>query len=370
MVQTEPDKALRCHLYGCSARRYTDPETGHMHDFCGWTHSYKALVTGQQAPPTANLSAHASVPILEGSFIATFGGRAGGPDYSISLMTNRHPKYKRIKQEFLDGWGVDAPVVVRIWQVRNSADIWQQYRQYEDEVGQKARRLHGTKMTCSFAVDINQRPCDDPECSVCSICESGFKLSRARGGALTRSFTRLNGQLRYGTGLYFSKHLRKSHGYAVDSQQPLHAKAAAAAAASASGGSKLVRCMFLCRVALGVPLRTVEEKLDEAKVCNAAAHRPSCVVPAHQPTREARSNLGAVLTPRAAQFSLTEPCLAQVDAGIKARGQGGKYDSVLGLTEADGGRLNYEDNVLYDERAAIPSYLIVYEVPGPARPGQ
>jgi hypothetical protein len=52
-----------------------------------------------------------------------------------------------------------------------------------------------------------------------------------------------------------------------------------------------------------------------------------------------------------------------VNAQIKARGEGGEYDSVLGLATADGGRLRYEEIVLYDERAAIPSYLIVYEVP-------
>jgi hypothetical protein len=56
-VQVEPDKALRCSLYGCSARRYSDPETGRMHDFCGWKHAFKALEVGQQAPPVADLSA-------------------------------------------------------------------------------------------------------------------------------------------------------------------------------------------------------------------------------------------------------------------------------------------------------------------------
>ena len=54
---------------------------------------------------------------------------------------------------------------------------------------------------------------------------------------------------------------------------------------------------------------------------------------------------------------------AQIDAEIVARGQGGAYDSVVGLTTANGGSLEHEENVLYEEAAAIPSYLIVYKLP-------
>ncbi|KAJ8600807.1 hypothetical protein CTAYLR_009997 [Chrysophaeum taylorii] len=38
------------------------------------------------------------------------------------------------------------------------------------------------------------------------------------------------------------------------------------------------------------------------------------------------------------------------------------YDSVVGLTTADGGTLNYEETVVYNEHAAIPSYLILYRL--------
>ena len=38
------------------------------------------------------------------------------------------------------------------------------------------------------------------------------------------------------------------------------------------------------------------------------------------------------------------------------------HSSVTGLTKKDGGYLNYEENVVYDRRAAIPSYLIVYKI--------
>jgi len=33
------------------------------------------------------------------------------------------------------------------------------------------------------------------------------------------------------------------------------------------------------------------------------------------------------------------------------------------MTKVEGGALNFEENVVYDQRAAIPSYLIVYKLP-------
>ena len=38
------------------------------------------------------------------------------------------------------------------------------------------------------------------------------------------------------------------------------------------------------------------------------------------------------------------------------------YDSVRGLAKAEGGDLNFEENVVYDAAAAVPSYLIVYKL--------
>lgn len=295
LLQGEPDEALRCCLYGCTARRHSDPEMGRMYDFCGWTHALKGLKEGQQAPPTAELSAHSSTPIPTEAFIRTFRGRPREQEYSISMMTNRHPKYKAIKEQFHAGWDVGAghggpPVVVRVWQVRNPSQVWEQYRQYEEEVGHKTRRFHGTSMKCTFGVNINKRPCDDLDCSVCSICESGFKLDRAHSGPMTRGYATLRGSLRYDVGLYFSKHSSKSHDYASNSEQPLHVKAAAS---SDTTGPKLVRCMFLCRVALGRELRTDQATLGEVEVCIAATTAPVLRCACAQPTREARPSTGS-----------------------------------------------------------------------------
>ena len=39
------------------------------------------------------------------------------------------------------------------------------------------------------------------------------------------------------------------------------------------------------------------------------------------------------------------------------------YDTIIGLTTKDGGQLNYQETVVYDDTAAIPSYLVVYRLP-------
>ena len=45
---------------------------------------------------------------------------------------------------------------------------------------------------------------------------------------------------------------------------------------------------------------------------------------------------------------------------------GGGYDSVEGLTRNEGGALSWDELVVYQDEAAIPSYLIVY-APGQRR---
>jgi len=105
--------------------------------------------------------------------------------------------------------------------------------------------------------------------------------------------------LRYGRGVYTSRTSSKANDYAIGSDR---------------GG---VRVMFLCKVLLGQPLKVKEDRLNEA----------------------------------------------YVDAHIAARGQGGQFDSVLGLKlGADGGSLNYEENVVYAVDQALPSYVIVYRL--------
>ena len=53
---------------------------------------------------------------------------------------------------------------------------------------------------------------------------------------------------------------------------------------------------------------------------------------------------------------------AEVDELVSARAAGGTFDSIVGLDAASGGSLNYEETVVYRNEAAIPSYLIVYEL--------
>ena len=43
-------------------------------------------------------------------------------------------------------------------------------------------------------------------------------------------------------------------------------------------------------------------------------------------------------------------------------GRGGAFGSIRGLTATDGGALNYDELVVYRRDAAVPSYLIAYQL--------
>ena len=306
------DPAHCCTLPGCTARKFVDPDTHTVHDYCGRSHARTAASRGLRPPPQA-LGAPAH-------FAVTFSGRrctrgccsADGecgdcePDYTLSTLTNAHPKYETIKAQFANSWAAAAgprPTVIRVLQVRNPIRVFERYEAYKRELAtagrdpNEQRRFHATGSTCNFGVAQSQAPCEDAACAVCSIAASGFQLRHAGGGALSPAF----GFLRYGRGLYFSRTSSKSNDYGAGSER--------------SHGGANHRVMFLCKVALGKVLRSPEEWLDEAAINRA----------------------------------------------IGGRGQGGQCDSVLGLTKAEGGSLNNEENVVYAEAAALPSYLVVYK---------
>ena len=298
--------AEQCALPGCTAPKFRDPDTGELRDYCGRSHARLASQRGTQPPPAALGDAS--------HFGVTWKGTRGSePDYDLATLTNAHPKYERIKHQFYASWDRAAhgptPTVLRVLQVRNPQDVFDRYEEYKRQLAaagrpvNEERRFHATSMACDFGIVQSQKPCVDPSCAVCSICQTAFKLAHAGGGPL--SMPNL-GFLRYGAGLYFSKTSSKSHSYGRNSERmrgPPNAEIPH-------------RVMFLCKVALGESLRTAADHLDEA----------------------------------------------QIDAEMRARGRGGAYDSVVGLTTAEGGKLNFEESVVYSEAAAIPSYLIVYKM--------
>lgn len=292
----------QCALPGCTAPKFHDPDTGEVRDYCGRSHARLASQRGTQPPPAA-----LGTPDW---FERTWKGTRGSGDYELATLTRAHPKYERIKQQFCASWDQRSsgptPTVLRVLQVRNPQDVFERYEGYKRQLAsasrpvREERRFHATSMACDFGITQSQAPCVDPSCAVCSIAQTAFKLDRAGGGPLMPNL----GFLRYGAGLYFSKTSSKSHAYGGGSERR-----------RGPGGSEAHRVMFLCKVALGEALRTASDRLDEA----------------------------------------------QINTEVRARGGGGAYDSVVGLTTAEGGSLNYEESVVYSEAAAIPSYLIVYK---------
>ena len=305
---SHPDN--RCALPGCSAPRYVDRDTGFVHDFCGRSHAQQAQSKGMIG--YGSLGEEDSSGMVD----RVWRGRDGEAPYVISMLTNRHPKYQGIKGQFLASWLHDGakPTVMRIYQVRNPRQVFNTYSNYMKSLAamsadgsdvrtavNETRRWHGTSMSasCSFGIDINQRPCTDPACAVCTICATSFDLSHSGRAALGGSARRT---LRYGRGLYFSRVSSKSNDYNESTER------------RASQGR--TRIMFLCKVALGREWRVADADLRESDIAD----------------------------------------------NIVARGYGGRAHSVTGLTVSDGGKLNYEENVVYGNDAAIPSYLIVYRL--------
>jgi hypothetical protein len=283
----------RCALPGCSAPRFADPATGFVHDFCGRTHAQQAQARGMMGYDLTGVQDSSSM------VDRVWRGRDSETPYVISMLTNRHPKYQGIKDQFLISWlhVGPKPTVMRIYQVRNPQQVFSTYSAYKESlpVAAESRRWHGTSMapSCSFGIDINQRPCSDPTCAVCTICATSFDVAHSGRAAFGGSARRA---LRYGRGLYFSRVSSKSNDYNEKTER------------QSSQGR--FRIMFLCKVALGSEWKVPDEDLGEQ----------------------------------------------DVDAHVAARGYGGHAHSVTGLTIADGGKLNFEASASY-----LSSVLVLLE---------
>jgi len=178
----------------CSARLHGPQvrgEFGELYDFCGRTHARLAAARGLEPPPTAlGDPAHFSRtfsgrPPSHGCAVCSrsAGSSSGGvpvcqaceEPYTISTLTTAHPKYVRVRAQFLDSWDSSAsgprPTVERVLQVRNPSSIFDRYEAYKrllQAAGRpvnEERRFHATGMAaaCAFGIDQSQPPCDD-EC--------------------------------------------------------------------------------------------------------------------------------------------------------------------------------------------------------------
>ena len=189
--QASPD--TRCALPGCSAPRFVELSTGHMHDFCGRTHARLAASQGLLGTGPAEVAQASMVDRV-------WRGRDGEAQYVISMLTNRHPKVQGIKAQFLASWKHPGPkpTVMRVYQVRNPQHVYSAYVSYKEALAAAAaaaagvggsgglngqqyraavnenRRWHGTSMvpTCAFGINVTQ-VCVPwalvPACVVCAL---------------------------------------------------------------------------------------------------------------------------------------------------------------------------------------------------------
>jgi hypothetical protein len=172
--------------------------------------------------------------------------------WSAHLMTNLHPSYTPIKEQFTLNWlhpNYGKPVIQRIYKLKSPSHIFYRFKDKETEMDSEAIiQFHGTyhSENCHFGLIPTGRPCDDSNCCVCSICTHSFSLRRAnssiRGGQQMA--------LRYGQGLYFSPVSSKSHDYT--NSRPYHQK------------GFYLRSIFLCKVIPGRRYVTLDGFMHEA----------------------------------------------------------------------------------------------------------
>jgi len=296
-----------CSYPGCERPRWVDEATHVTHDFCGRSCAKRARKEGLE-PVAEDDSEHVE---------KVWRGRDGEPAYRIALLKQSHRKFDSVQEQFLQSWQhtAEKPTLVSIMQVRNTKLIFDEYKKYGARLDELAnsrtaneqRRFHGTSLAAGCKFGI------DPEQRPCTEASCALCNICASGFDLGRAGSGPNRSvrsLRYGEGLYFSKIASKSDTYANGSEREEKDRA--------------YRMIFLCKVSLGDSFDTKEEQLTAD----------------------------------------------QLDKVVAVRAQGGDKDSITGLSTADGGKLNFEENVVYTSKAAIPSYLIVYNPPRSSAPPQ
>ncbi|KAG8972364.1 hypothetical protein FRC05_010075 [Tulasnella sp. 425] len=108
------------------------------------------------------------------------------------------PKYYDIAKQFGTSWKeeIQIPPVIRIYKIVNSKKVEEAYEGYKKAVekqgkfstrgmapGNERRRWHGTVRKCNIG-DSPQilTPCNQPECSVCSILRTSYEVKRSTVG--------------------------------------------------------------------------------------------------------------------------------------------------------------------------------------------
>ncbi|KAH9932383.1 uncharacterized protein B0H18DRAFT_55450 [Fomitopsis serialis] len=240
-----------CKLPGCQKPVYVGPD-GVSSDYCSRAHRSQCvqdndelcLLCEQRPKATINgkLSDFCSNKCKEDTFDSA---------PIILNVTEKTKTFQEVAKQFTDQWkhpSFRIPPVVKIWKIYCDKDHADQFMSYKHDVerstgiagGNSRRRWHGTIRTCTIGDSGKDFSlCKDPNCSLCSIITTSFRIVRA--GQRTNFG-------RFGAGIYTSATSSKSHDYA----QQL------------GGGSKY-KAMLLTDVVMGktIKLTTGDPSLTE-----------------------------------------------------------------------------------------------------------
>jgi len=342
-----------CQWPGCRRQVFFEAATGRVHDFCGQTHATMAMRQGLHPSPNkekASSTTGSSSSSSSGSGACALPGCAA-QRYVDRATGRRHDYCGRTHAKLAEQRGLMPPSEIgvaetdadtyKIWRGRASdppyaiavlnnshpkvPGVKEQFLASWKHPGPKptvtrvlqvrnAKEIYGTYAKYRFAKGNEDRRwhgtalsprCSfgiDPDQPPCAYPDCAVCNILARSFDLARAGSSLPGGQRMR--LRYGPGLYFSKCSSKSNDYALHSER------KFDKHRGTYRVMFLCKVAQGNVYRTKEPTIDDV-----------------------------------------QPILRN------------DYHSVVGLTQDHGGALNYEETVVYDKNAAIPSYLLVYRLP-------
>ncbi|KAF5326037.1 hypothetical protein D9611_000895 [Ephemerocybe angulata] len=111
-----------------------------------------------------------------------------------------HKTYTMVESLFQQAWKLGtAPIIKKIFKIIENDDFRRPYDAYLKATGNETFRYHGTRRSCQLGVSTTEL-CADPNCRICNILKTSFKVSLANNGC-------------FGAGIYSSSASNTAYAY-------------------------------------------------------------------------------------------------------------------------------------------------------------
>jgi len=227
--------------------------------------------------------------------------------WRVVPSSNMEARFQRYKLRVAQAIEAETHDDFDMIDLRNESAFTQDY--VEDEYANTRRRFHGTKRMCAIGDTVdNLHPCTHPECSICRIIRTGFRLPDPTDPEAKQ-------RARLGQGIYSTATSSKAHDYTDTSAR--------------------TRSMLVVKVVAGRVFKRYDT-WTEADMLRTA------------PPDGHDSVLGEVHPDMAA------------DGGSDEGGEEGFVSVPMDAGELHN-PLRYDELVVFSEAAVVPAYLVTYQ---------